>query len=276
MSLRAALGTLRGEPLKRAPYLSLAGSVRHKNKGRRGTLFSNLTANELFGAYGRDPSKGKGEESLMPQGRPPKPTIGFPPDHPEHGTAKDEQIVNDHLFNILSFKKVARLRTPATPAPTTHLETWVPATHVSPVAEENVLQFRTRYVLTANGKQPPWQSKVSVKMRVASLGLSPKERNRLVAVAGQRYNHETDVLKLVSNTHKVPAENKREIRQTLDRLLEDARANAESHAQLPDSELPLNCRSQPWHPHTFGAQRGQFDHKQRRLKPQRARTPRIY
>jgi len=162
-----------------------------------------------------------------------------------------------------------QLRKPPVLAPTTHLETWVPASLVSDIATENVLHFRTRYFMTSQAEQPPEWSKVFMRTHVSKLGLAPLEMNRLKAVAGQRYDHQTDVLRLTSQTYAEPHRNKAEIRLRLASLMEDARANAKAHAHADQASLPLAHRNKPWYPDSHGARHRLVS---KRRKPQRART----
>uniref|UniRef100_A0A7S4I6F5 Small ribosomal subunit protein mS35 mitochondrial conserved domain-containing protein n=1 Tax=Prymnesium polylepis TaxID=72548 RepID=A0A7S4I6F5_9EUKA len=141
---------------------------------------------------------------------------------------------------------------PPPPAPTTHSESWVPASHVSPDADENALQFRTRFYLdstmgSADGLQPEYQSKVQMTVQLEKLGLSEAELDRVIAVCPARhYDRRKGELKLQTNKFPSPQQNKSELRRMLDALVEDARENAESHAQAPDSEKPLHARSPGW------------------------------
>lgn len=131
-------------------------------------------------------------------------------------------------------------------APTTHVESWVPARNVSPQIEENLLRFRTQYFLTTQETQPFESRKVVLTVLVGRLGLSHDEQRRLAAVAGPRYNRSKDELKLVSYKYEEPHRNKAHLREQFEFLLADARENAAAHAATPDAFLPLADRESPW------------------------------
>lgn len=140
-----------------------------------------------------------------------------------------------------------QLRAPTPPPPTTHHETWVPASRVSSDVAENALSFRTRFYIDATGGMPG-QNKVRLVVKLAKLGLSEAEERRLVAVAsrGNNYDPKARELKMSCGLHHEIGRNKEELRRTLGRLVLDARQNAESHAAAADEDLPLFQRSRPW------------------------------
>ena len=154
---------------------------------------------------------------------------------------KKEQESDDELVARLQ-PIVPKFRLPPEPAPTTHYESWVPYWHVSANQEENVLNFQTRYYLSATSKQPAGHAKVELLVDVKRLGLNELETNRLVAVAGSKYNYVTGKLKLVSQKYNERFRNKAFLRETLNALLKDARENAVSHSETPDHALPLAAR----------------------------------
>ena len=150
-----------------------------------------------------------------------------------------------------------KLRSPTPPPPQTHLETWANRAYVSENIEENALQFTSRFYIDSTGKQPPFANKVEMRVNIKLLGLNEAEEKRFRAVA-LPYIHDwkkankvknkkmNNILYLTSRRHSEVGRNKEELRQKLVRLIADARENAEAHALLPDSELPLKLRSRPW------------------------------
>ena len=157
----------------------------------------------------------------------------------------EDEEAHEFLFDRLQ-GPVPKLRSPPLEPPSSFLETWAPRGLVSSKEEENVLEFRTRYYVSSAAEQPPEAKKVVMTCRIVDLALTDAEQSRLIAVAGQRYNHSTGVLKLTCELHKEPHKNKAEIRRVLAKLLDDARSNAEVHSHTADTELPLNVRSSPW------------------------------
>ena len=152
-----------------------------------------------------------------------------------------------------------KLRGPTPPPPQTHLDTWANRAYVSENVEENALQFTSRFYIDSTGKQPPFANKVEMRVNIKLLGLSELEEKRFRAVAlpyfrdwkktsAKKTKKTNNILYLTSRRHSEVGRNKAELRQTLVQLIADARENAEAHALIPDSELPLKLRSRPWFP----------------------------
>jgi hypothetical protein len=143
-----------------------------------------------------------------------------------------------------------KFRQPPPPVPTTHTESWTSAARLPPVPGEGALEFQSRFYLQSGGEQPPGANKVKLLVHVDRLGLSEPEVRRLVAVAhrGSNYDRKARVLKLSCSKYKEAPRNKEELRQTLGRLVADAREHAEAHAAAPDSQKPLCDRERPWWP----------------------------
>ena len=158
---------------------------------------------------------------------------------------KELRELDERLADRFSGTKI-ELRPEMPQAPTTHIESWVPARNVSPELDQNLLQFRTQYFLTTQETQPFEARKVVLTVRVGRLGLGTDEQRRLLAVAGSRYNRPKDELRLVSTKYEEPHKNKALLRQQFLLLLADARENAAVHAATPDDQLPLIDRESPW------------------------------
>eukprot|EP00743_Colponemidia_sp_Colp-15_P006901 GILK01007448.1.p1 GENE.GILK01007448.1~~GILK01007448.1.p1 ORF type:complete len:156 (+),score=13.64 GILK01007448.1:50-469(+) len=80
-----------------------------------------------------------------------------------------------------------------------------------------VLQAQSRAKLQA-GTQ-----KAVLKARVADMNLTPAQRERLVALVGQRYNPARDELSLIATRHPGLLQNQRYTVELLRRVLEEAR-----------------------------------------------------
>ena len=149
-----------------------------------------------------------------------------------------------------------RFRPPPPMPPTSHSETWAPASLVSDNPSENALTFVTRFYIDATGEQPDYANKVQLTVNVSKLGLNEQERSRLLAVTSRHYNRKRDELLFTCRRYTEVARNKAELRETVARLVADAREQAEAHASTAESELPLLSRSRPWAPRDPRAYRG--------------------
>ena len=168
--------------------------------------------------------------------------------------------LSDAIEDRLNFKQDLygdpRLRTTPPPPPTHIAETWAPAELVSPVPEENALTFRTRFYIDATGQQPFQSCKVQLDVSIRRLGLSKAEEARLIAVARPHYRKRGHTLMLGCSRYLEATRNKAHLRQTVGRLLADARENAAAFEETPDSERPLAARKWPWLPRDKRAYRG--------------------
>mmetsp|Transcript_23167 Transcript_23167/g.68265 ORF Transcript_23167/g.68265 Transcript_23167/m.68265 type:complete len:125 (+) Transcript_23167:34-408(+) len=80
-----------------------------------------------------------------------------------------------------------------------------------------------------SGEKPPHE-KVSMKVSVDELGLTPPQLDRLAQVAGSRFDASTRTLRLVSAVHEHAEANKVVIREQLKLLIDDCLDNAEASA----------------------------------------------
>jgi len=156
-----------------------------------------------------------------------------------------------------------KLREPPTPpADSLPLETWAPPSLVSAEYEQNVLSFRTRYFHDSSEWTPPETKKVVLRVMPHRLGLNRDERRRLRAVVGlDRYPVSSGQLKLTCSRHMEPHRNKQALREMLELLIADAKANPQRR-DADDAQLPLAARSRPWP-----------RHGKRRVRRVRARPP---
>lgn len=156
-----------------------------------------------------------------------------------------EELIG-HMEDRLNYGNDPKLRGPPPPTPTHIAETWAPSALVSPLPAENALTFRTRFYIDSTGQQQFHSVKVQMNVNIKKLGLEPAEEARLVAVARPHYRSKAHELLMSCSRYLEVPRNKAHLRQTVGKLLADARANAAAHAATPEDELPLAVRSQPW------------------------------
>ena len=88
-----------------------------------------------------------------------------------------------------------------------------------PVSSHPVTYRYTSYV----GEEHPNAVKVVLSVKTADLGLEPKALHKLRLLARTRYDHETDVFKMSSDSFPEAAQNARYLHDTLQRLLAEFR-----------------------------------------------------
>ncbi|GBG61842.1 hypothetical protein CBR_g23797 [Chara braunii] len=112
------------------------------------------------------------------------------------------------------------------------------------------LRWETRLILGPGGKAwHPANRKVKVRVYVRELGLSAAARERLLALAGPRYNTNKDELTIVSERYALREENRKDVLQILYALLEEAKnadqlaldefVEAAQTADLPTPDVKL-------------------------------------
>ena len=178
--------------------------------------------------------------------------VGPPRTRPQRLPAH-QQVVDEHNELWSHFEERLRLgapepklRGPPPPPQTKVLETWAPAALVAPDAADNALTFRTRFYIDSTGRQQFHSVKVQMNVKIRRLGLSSAEEARLLAVARPHYRKRGHELVMSCIRYLEVPRNKAHLRQTIGRLLADARANADAHANTPDAERPLAARRRPW------------------------------
>lgn len=63
--------------------------------------------------------------------------------------------------------------------------------------------------------------------------LSPVQRDKLIKLAGPRYNPDTDIIKMSCEDFDTQAQNKRFLGETIHRLLEEAKDSKDTFADVP-------------------------------------------
>ncbi|KAK5130285.1 hypothetical protein LTR08_002245 [Meristemomyces frigidus] len=111
------------------------------------------------------------------------------------------------------------------------------------------LPLRWRYT-TYMGELHPAASKVVVEFKPADISdLSAPQRDKLLKLAGPRYNHLTGVLKMSCESHANQAQNKRHLGDIIAALLASARdSTADSFADMPLDTRHVKRKAAPRFP----------------------------
>lgn len=99
-----------------------------------------------------------------------------------------------------------------------------------PPAGDQVLQFR---YTTYFGEDHPSASKVVLEVDIRKLALQKAEMTKLMKLAGPRVDHSTYVLKMASERFLDPAQNKKYLSDTLDKLIAEAKDTADLFEDIP-------------------------------------------
>lgn len=102
---------------------------------------------------------------------------------------------------------------------------------VPPDAAKVPLQFRyTTYL----GENHPAQNKVVVQFSLSSIpSLTTQQRNKLIKLAGPRYNPSTGTIKMSCEQFPAQAQNKRYLSDTIDALITEARDGKDTFEDVP-------------------------------------------
>ncbi|KAK1828132.1 mitochondrial ribosomal subunit protein-domain-containing protein [Podospora conica] len=190
---------------------------------------------------GRDLSKMPYHDGLAPLSRPIKgksPTASFwnknepDPDYVTNEIGEDEWEEDDILSNAhgkleehREGRQYARIVVWEMPLLAKY------AREFKPPAQDQVLRFRyTTYM----GEFHPADKKVVVEFSPSDLkGLSKLQREALKKLAGARYNPERDIVKMSCERFEHQAQNKRYLGDTVQKLIEAAKTNAERFQDIP-------------------------------------------
>lgn len=91
-----------------------------------------------------------------------------------------------------------------------------------PPAENQILKFKSHTYL---GEGHPVERKVVLSVKVNDLKLNDTERHKLLLLCGPRYNVNTDELTLSSEKFPLRKQNKKYLRDLLDKLLTEAKVS---------------------------------------------------
>lgn len=99
-----------------------------------------------------------------------------------------------------------------------------------PPSEDRILQFR---FTTFFGEDHPSASKVVMRVDVRKLGLGEGELLKLKKLAGSRIDHNTQILKMSSERFNDPAQNRKYLSDTLDKLIKEAKDMTDTFEDIP-------------------------------------------
>jgi small subunit ribosomal protein S35 len=92
--------------------------------------------------------------------------------------------------------------------------------------------FRFRYT-SYLGETHPSVNKVVVEFTVEDMELLPTQRDKLIKLAGVRYNPDTDIIKLSCEDFDTQTQNKRFLGETITKLLEEAKDGKDTFEDVP-------------------------------------------
>ena len=109
-----------------------------------------------------------------------------------------------------------------------------------PPGADRPLRFRyTTYM----GETHPAANKVALEFCTADLPLTPAQRLKLIKLVGVRYNPQTDIVKMSSESFETQAQNKRYLGDLVDVLMTEAKDETDT---LED--IPVDFRHVKWKP----------------------------
>lgn len=93
--------------------------------------------------------------------------------------------------------------------------------------------FRFRYT-SYLGEKHPATNKVVVEFSASDMpNLKPIQKDKLIKLAGPRYNPDTDIIKMSCEMFDTQAQNKRFLGDTISKLLAEARDGKDTFADVP-------------------------------------------
>ncbi|PVI05091.1 hypothetical protein DM02DRAFT_555168 [Periconia macrospinosa] len=92
--------------------------------------------------------------------------------------------------------------------------------------------FRFRYT-SYLGERHPAVNKVVVEFCVKDMNLTPVQSDKLIKLAGVRYNPSTDIIKMSCEDFDTQAQNKRFLGETISKLLAEAKDGKDTFADVP-------------------------------------------
>ncbi|KAK7186503.1 37s ribosomal protein, partial [Paraphaeosphaeria sporulosa] len=92
--------------------------------------------------------------------------------------------------------------------------------------------FRFRYT-SYLGESHPATNKVVVEFSANDLALSPTQRDKLIKLAGVRFNPDTEIIKMSCEAFDTQAQNKRFLGETITNLLNEAKDSRDTFADVP-------------------------------------------
>ncbi|KAF1950911.1 hypothetical protein CC80DRAFT_539280 [Byssothecium circinans] len=92
--------------------------------------------------------------------------------------------------------------------------------------------FRFRYT-SYLGERHPAVNKVVVEFTASDMNLLPTQRDKLIKLAGVRYNPDTDIIKMSCEQFDTQTQNKRFLGETIEKLLAEAKDGKDTFADVP-------------------------------------------
>lgn len=99
-------------------------------------------------------------------------------------------------------------------------------------APTSATPFRFRYT-SYLGESHPSTNKVVVEFSTSDMNLLSTQRDKLIKLAGPRYNPDTDVIKMSCEDFDTQAQNKRFLGDTISKLLAEAKDGADTFEDVP-------------------------------------------
>ncbi|KAL1594572.1 37S ribosomal protein S24, mitochondrial [Paraconiothyrium brasiliense] len=92
--------------------------------------------------------------------------------------------------------------------------------------------FRFRYT-SYLGESHPATNKVVVEFSSSDLSLTSTQRDKLIKLAGVRYNPDTDIIKMSCESYDTQAQNKRFLGESITNLIKEAKDGKDTFADVP-------------------------------------------
>ncbi|QPC77378.1 hypothetical protein HYE68_008130 [Fusarium pseudograminearum] len=186
--------------------------------------------------------------------KPNKQSFWFDEEDPETNTEELEEFDEDDITSmahgkldeVREMRKYARLAVWELPLLSKYAKPFEPPT------DQQVLRWRyTSYM----GESHPAEKKVVVQFAPDDLKLTPVQTDKLKKLAGSRYNPETEIIKMSSDSFEHQAQNKRYLSNLIDDLVtaakdpkdtfEDIPLDTRHHVVKPKPQFPKEWRMTP-------------------------------
>ena len=117
-----------------------------------------------------------------------------------------------------------------------------------PPEPNQILRFR---YTTYFGEDHPAAAKVVMEVNVDKLGLEPAQLTKLMKLAGPRVDHNTRTLKMSCERFSDPAQNKKFLSDTLDKLLAEAKDTNDMFEDIPLDTRHMKKTKRPSFPKSW-------------------------
>ncbi|KAJ4265433.1 37S ribosomal protein S24, mitochondrial [Fusarium torreyae] len=199
--------------------------------------------------------------------RPNKQSFWFDEEDPETNTEELEEFDEDDITSmahgkldeVREMRQYARLAVWELPLLSKYAKPFVPPT------DNQVLRWRyTSYM----GESHPAEKKVVVQFAPDDLKLTPVQTEKLKKLAGPRYNPETEIIKMSSDSFEHQAQNKRYLSNLIDDLIAAAKDPKDTFADIPLDTRHHKVQPKPRFPTEWrmsSERRTQLDEYRRRM-----------